>query len=579
VTIHARNDEQIAGRRRGIYGAEARRGAAAKLLLMALGCLFAGWPAAADPAAELVSTCSGADWSLPRVMVPMHDSGFFTMDVRSRLPQVAHEGHTLTWAELQPEEDRTDFSSVHEILRSAASEGRGVVLRLKASVTRRKSRWGPLSAVPEWVLKKHAPRTGRIRDRGPSDFIEVVVPWDPGVQAEYLRFLKAVRQERFDRYPSLLGLYVHGISSSFGEEMWMSRPGYRAMVELGLTPQRLEKAMSERLRAWADVMAERPGLLAWVGAGWIDASEDRAEYRRTRERLDALALELGLGRRWGNIEKYNGAYRKNGQVLEPNGRLRTDSTHPLIAERRYWGAENENYDRRSAESRFVYRMALLRALQMDIRLLWVTDAAVSLDPALSDYYVRVAGREEDDWPDAWVLLREVDLRHGKKEFVMGNFERGLAQIEPTPRAKTLRELPIERPPQPLDRGDPVDWTARRTGRASGSDRIELRLDDRFIAPGKPMPRTFQLTWRDDGQVWHLEVHSATGSSRSATIRGAGGGQDRTTTLLLPEALRRSDGPEPIDFSLVADEGDLIARRVRVLKDAHRPVGPDCRGAS
>jgi hypothetical protein len=360
--------------------------------------------------------------------------------------------------------------------------------------------------------------------------------------------------------------------------MWMDRKGYDAMVELGMTPDRLETAMSERIRAWAEIMAERPGLLAWVGAGWIDASENRSEYRALRDRLDALALKLGLGRRWGNIESYTTAYEKDGQILEPDGRLRTDLEHPLIAERRFWGAENENHGVSSDASRFVYRMALLRALQMRIRMLWVTDSAIALDPTLSDYYTRVAGREDADSPDAWVLLREVDLRHGKKQFVMGNFERGLAQIEPAARSKTKRALPTERPPQSRDRMESLDWTARRTDRASGSDRIEIRLEDAFVAPGEAMPRTFQLSWRDEGQVWHLEVHSASGSTRSVSIRGEGGRVDRTTTLALSDGLRRQAGKTLADYSLVAEEGDLVAQRVRVLRDAHRPGDSACKSA-
>jgi hypothetical protein len=511
--------------------------------------------------------------------MPQRDAGYFTMDVRSKHHAVVHEGRTLVWSELEPEQGRFEFAEVHALLARAAREGRGVVLRLKSSVVRRRSVWGPLEAVPAWVLEQHRPPVGRIRDRGPRDFIEIVPPWHPGVQADYLRFVEAFGREHFDRYPSLLGLYVHGISSSFGEEMWMDREGFEAMVELGMTPERLENAMSARIRAWAEALSARPALLGWVGAGWIDATGDPSEWRRVRERLDALALGLGLGRRWGNIESYNGGTEKNGQHLQADGRLRTDSAHPLIAERRFWAAENENYDAPSKADAFAYRMATLRALQMRLRLLWVTDRALVLGPEISHYFARVAGLEPRRSPDAWVVLGEEELRRGRKQLRMGNLEHGVVQVEPSSGARSVRSLPVERPPQARDWQEPVDWTARRTNRAAGVDRLVFRLDEEFFPKAEGWPRTLQVTWQDEGQDWHVELRTEAGLLRSPSGGEGGGGIERTTTFALPAEVGRRPDAERGDLAVVTGERDIAIKRIRLLRAAHRTTSPECGGSS
>lgn len=521
----------------------------------------------ADAGPDLLRTCNGRDWSLPKGLLRTPGTGLFTMGIESRQPEVEHRGFTLTWAELQPGPGRYDWKPLEMILARAEREDFGVVLRLKASVTRRDSPWGGLQAVPQWLLDREQPPRVRTRDRGPRDFIEVALPWHPGLEAAYLEFVEAFGRRGFASHPRLLGLYVHGISTSFGEEMWLDGPAYRRLRQHGLTPERLRSFVEARLRAWEAAFGPRTDRLAWVGAGWIDAGDRSGEFRRVRRELDALALELGLGRRWGNIEKYNGQLDRNGQRLHVEGRLETLADHPLVAEPRFWGAEDENWDGDDGEV-FAYRRSVQRALQMRMRLLWVSDAGVAMDPGISRYFAQVAGKAPEAAPDAWSVLRESVVRVGGKRRVVGNLERWLHQREDVEAAKTRPVRRVERPPQPNDWDRAQEWTARRTDRAAGHDRIRFGVDTRFAQGAPEAGRLVQVRWIDDGARWRLVVPRDGARRASPTVSGTADGVEKTTTFSWDTKL--SEG-----FELVVDQGDLTVSVVRVLRRTPDLVAAVC----
>jgi hypothetical protein len=493
------------------------------------------------------------------------------MGIESRQPEVEHRGFTLTWAELNPGPGgRYDWTPLETILAQAEREDFGVVLRLKSSVTRRDSPWGGLQAVPQWLLDREQPPRVRTRDRGPRDFIEVALPWHPGLEAAYLQFVEAFGQRGFANHPRLLGLYVHGISTSFGEEMWLDGPAYRRMRPHGFTPERLRSFLEVRLRAWAAAFGPRADRLAWVGAGWIDAGDQSGKFRRVRRELDALALELGLGRRWGNIEKYNGQLDKNGQRLHADGRLETLAEHPLVAEPRFWGAEDENWkgDQRMIGEVYAYRRSVQRALQMGMRLLWVSDVGVAMDPVISRYFAQVAGKAPEASPDAWSVLRESVVRVGGKRRVVGNLERWLHQREDVAEAKTRPVRLVERPPQPNDWDRAQEWSARRTDRTAGSDRIRFGVDTRFAQGAPEAGRLVQVRWIDDGARWRLVVPQDGTRRSSPTVSGSADGVEKTTTFSWDATL--SEG-----FELLVDQGDLTVSVVRVLRRTPDLVAAAC----
>jgi hypothetical protein len=485
------------------------------------------------------------------------------MGVASRLPEVEHRGFTLTWAELNPARGRYDWAPVRKILDQASRQDFGVVLRLKASVTRRSGPWGGLQAVPNWVLKTYAPRRAKTRDREPRNFIEVAVPWNPGLQKAYLDFVEAFGEQGFATHPQLFGLYVHGISTSFGEEMWLDAEGYRRMRAVGFSPDVMRETFGARIRAWSRAFGTQAHRLGWVGAGWIAAGNESGEYRRIRRELDALALEEGLGRRWGNIESYNGQLEKNGQQLAESGRLSTDPRHPLVAETRFWAGENENWRGDPSEA-FAYRRAVQRALQMEMRLLWVSDPGVNLDPVISAYFAQVAGKRPAESPDAWSVLRESEVQIRKHRRLVGNIERWLHQLDEAPRAQTRAVQLVERPPQSNDFREAQEWTARATQRAAGQDRMVFELDPRFLGSDTASELFVQFSWIDDGARWKLVVGEGAQARVSAPIQGNGDGGEKTTTLSLGT-------PAALGFAAVVEDGDLVVSVVRVLRELPEPA--------
>jgi hypothetical protein len=358
--------------------------------LAVLGLCGSGEARAEQGAPTVLGTCAGQDWSLSEKIEPLPDTGLFTMGAESDHEIVAHRGHTLTWAELNPARGVYDWAPVEKLLSRAERDDYGVVLRLKSSVVDRRSPWGDLAAVPQWVLDETDPPIARVRDRGRKNYTDIVVPWDEHVQAAYLEFVRAFGEQDFHRHRRLLGLYVHGISTSWGEEFWLDEGAVAALQPHGLSPERLRETFGARIEAWAHAFGAEAGRLAWVGTGWIAAGKEWRTYRKMGDELDDHALALGLGQRWGHNEAYNKRLDQSGQELSKDGVLRTNPDFPMLAEGRYWGGENEIWKGRRSEA-FDYRRATVRAMQMQMRLLWVNDAGISLDPEIARYFTQVAG--------------------------------------------------------------------------------------------------------------------------------------------------------------------------------------------
>ncbi|MBW2498288.1 MAG: hypothetical protein JRF61_13510 [Deltaproteobacteria bacterium] len=125
----------------------------------------------------------------------------------------------------------------------------------------------------------------------------------------------------------------------------------------------------------------------------------------------------------------------------------------------------------------------------------------------------------------------------------------------------------------------MDWTARRTNRAAGVDRLVFRLDEEFFPKAEGWPRTLQVTWQDEGQDWHVELRTEAGLLRSPSGGEGGGGIERTTTFALPAEVGRRPDAERGDLAVVTGERDIAIKRIRLLRAAHRTTSPECGGSS
>jgi hypothetical protein len=470
---------------------------------------------------------------------------------------------------MHPAPGRFDFTEPLRRLDEALAKGRGVVFRMDTFVVKERTPWGESPpAVPSWLLASSPPRIADMAagddDTYPDCLIHIAVPWDPAIRRAHLEFIEALGNSGVPKHPALIGFYVHGISTSLGEEFWFTRSAYGSLKAAGMTATVLESSFAERLEAWARAFGDRVGRLAWVGAGWMDVPEqDWEAYRATGERLDKLALSLGMGWRGGGIEWANQLFEGQGQRLGEDGYVRTDRDHPLLKDGRYFGDENEIWNPKSPHAAAGYRASVLKALAVGMRTLWTSDAAVELDPGVSSFFNRTAGRGPADAVDAWAWLRETVVRRKGTAVPVRNLERGLIQRE-APGFGTRIALWTERPRWWGDGDRPGDFLARRTDRARGNRGIGLAVETAF-RERMAGDLDLHVTWLDDGTAWFAEYSAADGIARTPALKGPGGGVVRTATLPLPGFQPRRPIAERFDLALYPIEGDLTVLFVRISR--------------
>lgn len=536
---------------------------------------------------DLLEHAEGPDWTLPPGYEREPTSGFFsfgTYQKSSRIPVASCGDRTCSWASLNPEEGVYDFDIIWD--RIEALEGTPYVFGLRISSIVEEN-------VPEWVITKHSPGTFVSGRHG----LTMVNPMDAGVEADFLLFMEALEAQDFGSHPKVVFAYIHGFSTSLGEEMWLDWDDFPlAVSNWGMTSTLYHDWAIRRVDAWVDAFAGNEDKLIWVGTPTSLQQTSGDEWNLASIDICNHVLDGGGAFRGGIIELYNGRLvpLTTGQDLEldPYGRdgpihdayLVTDLDYPPIAENRATGDENEEYDGRKwpvDENPHRWHESTLRCLSMHLRFVYITEDAYEIDTDLSDYAQKTWGKRVGDSIDAWSYLREAYIRQlmddpeltGWNDIAMKNIERYLYQRD-MPGAMTVAVEPVERttgsgsesylenPPWGTD--TPYDLTARRTDRGSGSDRIVFDVEDRFLEDGST---TFLLkvTWLDDGASWHVEFDVEGATSSTQTVTGTGDGRWRTATFLVDDAAFAGGLDGGQDLAIVAETEDVTVRLVRIVK--------------
>ncbi len=501
----------------------------------------------------------GWDWSLPPGVkaVPYSGVHYSSRDYRM-VPGNRCVSVRASWRECEPEEGQYDFEPLRQRLADLPKWAAGAELHVYASVWETQyftdaslatvKRTTPGTA-PKWLVEKYGvpikPEKPKTNIGMPFQVVNLDI-WNPDYHSRYLKFVDAFGKSGIAQSPKLLIAYVHGWSSSRGEEAG----GRYSASEI--------KCMKERLAAWARAFKGVERKLAWVG--------------NHGELLD-YAYRLGMGQRNGFIEMYM-IHTNNpqlGQRIDQDGYLVTDESCPPIAENRAFGDENEEYSPKWHVARFGpvetfrhrYHESMLRALQMRRNFLWV-EGKPWVDLPLLAYVSLELGRNVANAPDAWCYLRESIVRHKGKPTPAKNFERWLYQRDrkgcvAAPTAKV--DIPKQQfPHHPKHK---YDYTARRTDRASGNDRIGFALDDRFLFGG-PHRVAIKVTYHDIGKAaWALAYKTPDGEA-TRVIRCQATGKVKTATFFLDDACFPAKGME-FDFEIRAIEGDATVSFVRVIK--------------
>jgi hypothetical protein len=374
-------------------------------------------------------------------------------------------------------------------------------------------------------------------------------------------------------------MYIHGISPSRGEEFWLE-PWQTDRLESqgGFSAAVMQEWFESRMDAHAEAFGADIGKTAWVGKVdiWPYSGED---YREAASNLVEYAWSLGIGNRASIVEKYHISLREPalGQSIDDDGYLHTDETIPPIATERYFGDENEEYGE-SWNWRYGgtegdwqrYRLAMLRALQMQVRFLWTGASAEQIDPELSTYARYAFGKTVATSPDAWAYLKESAISTALTPAgVVKNFERWLLQ----------RDVPggMTAPAERFDRGFNAgnvsdgaegayhDHVARRTDVASGERYIYFDLDDRFHTSGAV---DIKVEILDDAEAsWRLEYRDQSGAlATTAAHVGSGDGEARTVTFTLDDARFDNGLDHGMDFRIVCDSvEDVTVRWVRLVR--------------
>lgn len=508
---------------------------------------------AGQPSIE--STASGFDWSLPGDTAPEPYSGFFVMGAPSHHELVAYQGVTLSWATLNPSEGVYDWSEFE----SELDDGVKRVFRLKCN-----SWEGSTHNIPDWVVDKY--------DLDPADMtggdVKVFPLWDEGVQSEYLAFVNAFGEQGFAHDANLLGLYVHGISAYRGEELAINHADIAELERIGMSDDTLLSGFGDRLHAWAEAFGADAYKLAWVGTAG-------GNFRDTLLELDDLAKSLGMGIRGGNIESYYDQLGPNyAQSVDSDGYLITDDDNPIISEQRYFGDEIETYDPSVSSSpdsefrEYMYRTAILRALQMRMNFLWATNTLPDVNEDISRFFVLEAGKLPANAPDAWIWLRESYPRVNSYEPVK-NFERWIHQREiegsqTRPAAFTAIDPRYEDNYPPS--GDAGDYTARATDVEHGQSRITFYVDQRF-AGVDPVDVTFKLAYTNESGPFLFRYCTDEGVL-SLNVEPTGSDSVETVTIAAPRFSANRCLDDQFDFDVAATGSeDAVISFVRVLRES------------
>ncbi|MHC4996210.1 MAG: hypothetical protein ACYTGQ_14295, partial [Planctomycetota bacterium] len=336
----------------------------------------------------------GWDWSLPPGIEPAPRSGLiFAGSEKRTLP-----GHKLLdvkvyWRDVEPEEGVYRFNELKQKLENPPEGVVGYRFHFFGTVAHKIERDGSRSkgVAPDWLEKYDIPVIDMTSMEGRFQLFNYAI-WHPEYQKRYLRVIEAMGRSGIPRVDGLRIVYVGAISKSWGEEMFIPpEVGKWAEQHAGLTPQRLERCIAERLGAWAKAFDGVQYKLAWVGAG-TDGGGGSMDYKGVGRRLIDHAYQLGMGQRCGFVENY--LYHLDnpslGQRVNEDGYLIVDETCPPIRDGRAFGDENEEYGPYwtgrfgpEATHRYRYHQSMIRTLQMRRNYLWMSSHSIDTDPALA----------------------------------------------------------------------------------------------------------------------------------------------------------------------------------------------------
>lgn len=503
-------------------------------------------------AAEEPVVREGWDWTLPADVKPVDYSGYATWGNRRFDPAITVRGVMVTWKRLNPAPGEYDWDWVRKEIARNRAAGMRSGLHLKG-VQR--------DAVPDWVVERYQPvvlDVPPLQENQPWR-IQTVPPWQPDVDRAFHEFMKAFARTGIAQDPNVVYGYIHGISASRGEEMFIRPIDLEMWQETtGFTPEIFADWLRRRIDAMCEVFR---GVEYKLAVMWSGPMGPTAAMKTATADLHEYAFRKGAGIRGGGIDFMNGLVDAPawGSHVDSGGYMVVDDEHPTIKGRRFRGDENEEYGK-YWEWRFGpaegypyrHRICVLRGLQMRQNFQMVSPATLELNPELNEYARITQGYRRDDSPDAWAYLRQ--FTRGRSP--VKNIERWLIQRD-APGSRSVPTEHVDRFPLPSEQRGGVtevhDFDARRTDVQNGQTGLLFALDRVFWS--QPGEATIKVTLTDRARArWHLAYIDADGALRkTASVLNTGDGRLKTATFHVPSLAATGRFPNDPAFSAWLNE--------------------------
>jgi hypothetical protein len=458
----------------------------------------------------------------------------------------------VTWARLNPAPGEYDWDWLRDEIAKNKADGMRTGIHLKG-VQR--------DAVPDWVVDRYKPvvlDVPVLQENQPW-WIQNVPPWQPDVDRCFHEFLREFAKTGIAQDDNVVYGYIHGISASRGEEMFIRPIDWQMWEETtGVTAE----IFADWLRRRIDAMCEAfKGVEYKLAVMWGGPLGPTAELRTATADLHEYAFKKGAGIRGGGIDFMHGLLDAPawGASVDSQGYLIVDDDHPTIKEGRFRADENEEYGK-YWEWRFGpvegypyrHRICVLRGLQMRQNFQLVSNATLELNPQLNEYTRITQGYRRENSPDAWAYLRQFD----RGSAPIKNIERWLIQRD-VPGSQSVPAEPIDRFPLPSEKRGNVtsvrDFDARRTDIEHGQSGLLFALDRVFWS--EPQPATIKVTYADRAQArWHIEYTGADGKlQQTPSVENTGDDRLKTATFPIPSLSAAGAFPNDPAFLAWRDE--------------------------
>lgn len=511
-------------------------------------------------------------WEFPEAVAPAARSGLWYHGTISEVEYVRALGLRLSWADMNPQEGEYDFSALEHYLALAEAEDLSIVVRLTCSVVERKSPFPYADSqapfVPEWVLQKHNPPRFKTFDDPHADHsITVAAPWDANLQEELRLFITEFGSRGFFANKRLAGVYLHGISSSYGEELWLANEFVANAEQAGMSEEKLMATFKNRIDWWSSAAGDHRNKVTWVNCSRIGNTGYDCDA------LNRYAQAAGLGWREGGVEGYHTHPPPDlGQSYLQEGYVSVDWSDSIRDGQRYFGEEIENrfQDLYSGisdqEQGYFAQSSLMRAAQLGMNYLWTSGAVINSAPSMFKWWTRIAGKNAERAPDALCWLREDFYYFSNQTAPWKNLEHFLFQRD-LPGAITRPVMRIDRPAFYTDPpGRHYDYTARSTDRTNGSDAMFFHFDDTFR---QSLNGNFSLKvyyYDNSTNAWHLEIPTAKEIISAGQIIGINDNRWKIAEFAVSRLPAVRPARTNYDFGLrVVSGGDLCVRFVRAVK--------------